>query len=130
MKLTTIEPEERAALLSFGRRKMTPRAYILDRKPHLRTFLADALEELRFVISECGDVGELPTLLDAHQPDLVVLGSSIEGIEAAHVIDSLTDEGFSGHVQIATPSCPARSGSSGSSAGCCCCRSCRRRSPR
>lgn len=98
MKLTTIEPEERTSQPTFGRRKMTPRVCIFDRKPHLRTFLADALEELRFVTSECDDIGELPALLDAHQPDLLVLGSSSEGVEAARVIDILTEKGFSGHV--------------------------------
>jgi len=98
MKLTTIEPEERATLSTFGRRKVAPRACIFDRKPHLRTFLADALEEMRFITSDCSDASELPTLLDAHQPDLLVLGSSVDGLEAARVIDILSDKRFSGTV--------------------------------
>uniref|UniRef100_Q07I46 Response regulator receiver modulated diguanylate phosphodiesterase n=1 Tax=Rhodopseudomonas palustris (strain BisA53) TaxID=316055 RepID=Q07I46_RHOP5 len=98
MKLTTIEPEGQAMLSTFGRRRVAPRACILDRKPHLRTFLADTLEELRFVTSDCSNAGELPALLGAHQPDLLVLGSSIDGLEAARVIDLLADRGFSGHL--------------------------------
>jgi EAL domain-containing protein (putative c-di-GMP-specific phosphodiesterase class I) len=98
MTMTTIEPEERAMLSTFGRRKVAPRACIFDRKPHLRTFLADTLEEMRFITSDCSAADELPALLDAHRPDLLVLGSSVDGLEAARVIDILSDKGFSGTV--------------------------------
>jgi len=44
-------------------------------------FLADALEELGFVTSECAFARELAGVLDAQQPDLVVLGVSVNGTE-------------------------------------------------
>ena len=100
MELTTKAQEQRASHPSFGLRKVTPRACILDRKQHLRSFLADALEELRFVTSDCSGVGDLPALLDAHQPDLLVLGSSVDGLEATRVIDLLTARRYSGHVLL------------------------------
>lgn len=103
MKLTTIEQGDRASMPAFGRRKVTPRACIVDRKPHLRTFLSDALEELRFVTSECSGPDELPALMDAHRPDLLLLGSTVNGLEAARIIDVLTDAGYRGHVLTICP---------------------------
>lgn len=103
MKLTTIESGDRTAMPAFGRRKVTPRACIVDRKPHLRTFLADALEELRFVTSEGGAADELPALLEAHQPDLVVMGSSVDGVEAARIIGILAHQHFAGSLLAISP---------------------------
>ncbi|HYJ43330.1 MAG: hypothetical protein ABWY14_18490 [Tardiphaga sp.] len=35
--------------LLFGRRRMAPRVCVVDHKPHIRTFLAEALEDLGFL---------------------------------------------------------------------------------
>src|SRR6185312_15316509 len=59
---------------TFGRRKLTPRACVADSKRHIRTFLADALEELGFVTFECAEAADLKQALDTQTPDLVVLG--------------------------------------------------------
>ncbi|KIZ36377.1 diguanylate phosphodiesterase [Rhodopseudomonas palustris] len=87
----------------FGRRRLAPRACIADRKAHLRTFMMESLEELGFVTSECADTDELAPVLDAHQPDLVVLGSSIDGIEAGRIIEILAERRFDGQVLVIGP---------------------------
>ena len=48
----------------FGRRKVRPRACLADGKQHIRTFLAEALEELGFITCECAHVDALPAILD------------------------------------------------------------------
>ena len=48
---------------TFGRRKVTPRACVADGKRHLRAFLAEVLEDLGFVTSECASADELQTVL-------------------------------------------------------------------
>ncbi|MCD0420387.1 EAL domain-containing protein [Rubrivivax sp. JA1024] len=97
MRATT-EAEACVPAGGFGRRKVAPRACIVDRKPHLRAFLADALEEHRFVTSECAGALELPARLTEHQPDLLVIGSTIDGIEAEAILDALAAAGFAGSV--------------------------------
>jgi len=84
----------------FGRRKLTPRACVADRKKHLRTFLAEALEDLGFITSECGEAGELDGVLDAERPDLLVLGVSVDGIEVAKILEILVRNAFAGKVLV------------------------------
>jgi EAL domain-containing protein (putative c-di-GMP-specific phosphodiesterase class I)/CheY-like chemotaxis protein len=77
-----------------------PRACIADTKKHLRTFLADALEELGFVTSECAFARELAAVLDAQQPDLVVLGVSVNGTEIGEILEVLVRKNYNGKVLI------------------------------
>ena len=89
---------ERARAAAFGQRKVTPRVCIADNKTHLRTFLADVLEDLGFITCECAKVSELAAVLDAQLPDLVVLGLSFDGIDAGRMLDILAAKGFAGKV--------------------------------
>lgn len=82
----------------FGRRRVVARACIVDRKPHLRAFLVDALEELRFLASESTGASDLPMRLADHHPDLLVIGSTIGGEEAEAILDLLATAGFAGSV--------------------------------
>jgi EAL domain-containing protein (putative c-di-GMP-specific phosphodiesterase class I) len=82
----------------FGRRKMVPRAFIADAKRHIRTFLADALDELGFLTFECANVAELGAALTTQDPDLVVLGLSPGGIEAGRILETLASSHFAGKV--------------------------------
>ena len=66
--------QKAAKLATFGQRKVTPRVCIADSKQHIRTFLAEALEELGFVTCECMQASQLGAVLDAQRPDLVLLG--------------------------------------------------------
>ncbi|ACF03497.1 EAL domain-containing response regulator [Rhodopseudomonas palustris] len=102
MRATT-EAEVCVPAGGFGRRKVAPRACIVDRKPHLRAFLADALEEFRFVTGECAGALELPARLAEHQPDLLVIGSSVDGVEAEAILDTLATTCFTGSVLTIAP---------------------------
>src|SRR4051812_23449750 len=94
---------ERARGAAFGKRKVTPRVCIADNKTHLRTFLADVLEDLGFITCECAEVGALAAILDANLPDLVLLGLSFDGIEAGRILEILAANGFAGKVLAIGP---------------------------
>jgi EAL domain-containing protein (putative c-di-GMP-specific phosphodiesterase class I)/CheY-like chemotaxis protein len=96
-------PEEAIKLAAFGRRKVAPRVCIADSKPHIRKFLGDALEELGLITCECAQVGELSAVLDAQLPDLVVIGFSAGGIEAAAMLEALVARAFDGKVLLLGP---------------------------
>lgn len=93
-------PEEAIKLATFGRRKVAPRVCIADGKPHIRKFLGEALEELGFITCECTQVGELSAVLDGQTPDLVVVGLSAGGIEAAAILEALVARTFEGKVLL------------------------------
>jgi EAL domain-containing protein (putative c-di-GMP-specific phosphodiesterase class I) len=106
--MADLGPEVVANSIIFGRRKVRPRVCIAEGKKHIRTFLGEALEELGFVSCECGHVTELGTVLDAHRPDLVVLGLSRGGIEAGEMLKKLAAGKFEGKVLLlGPPACPA-----------------------
>ena len=67
--------------VTFGRRKVMPRACVADSKRHLRAFLSEILEDLGFVTCECASADELKTVLATELPDLILLGVAADGIE-------------------------------------------------
>src|ERR1700754_799102 len=83
---------------TFGRRKVTPRACVADSKKHLRAFLTDVLEDLGFVTSECAKADELGMILETQLPDLIVLGLSVDGIEAGKILEILVRRKFGGKI--------------------------------
>ena len=101
--MRNIKPDDTPRPAWFGHRKMMPRACIADSKKHLRMFLADALEDLGFITSECGQASELAGVLDAQQPDLVVLGVSVNGIEIGEILETLVGKNFNGKVLVIGP---------------------------
>lgn len=98
--MNQINPSDHAYPTGFGHRKVMPRACITDSKKHLRTFLSDALEDLGFITSECSGARELAAVLDAHRPDLVVLGVSFDGIEVGKILETLVTRHFGGKVLV------------------------------
>ncbi|MGH6743102.1 MAG: EAL domain-containing response regulator [Bradyrhizobium sp.] len=87
-----------AKCTTFGRRKVTPRACVADSKKHLRAFLTDILEDLGFITSECARVDELGMMLQTQLPDIVVIGVSVDGIEAGKILEVLVRRQFGGKV--------------------------------
>src|SRR5260370_13111243 len=83
---------------TFGRRKVIPRVCVVDAKRHLRAFLTDILEDLGFVTSECAKDEDLGAILKTQLPDLIVLGLSVDGIQAGKVLDILVLAEFCGKV--------------------------------
>jgi EAL domain-containing protein (putative c-di-GMP-specific phosphodiesterase class I) len=84
----------------FGHRKLTPRACVIDSKKHLRLFLSDALEDLGFVTSECGQASDLASVIDIHQPDLLVLSVCANGVEPGDILETVVRKKFTGKVLV------------------------------
>ena len=101
--MKNINPNDIVRPAWFGHRKMMPRACVTDSKKHLRSFLVDALEDLGFITSECGQASELAGVLDAQQPDLLVLGVSVDGIEVGKILETLVKKNYSGKVLVIGP---------------------------
>ena len=95
-----INRDEHARAGSFGHRKVTPRVCVADNKKHLRTFLSEALEDLGFVTSECAHASDLAIAVDTQQPDLVVLGVSVNGVEVGEILEVLVRKSFTGQVLV------------------------------
>ncbi len=95
-------PEPRPAG-TFGRRRVRPRACVIDTKQHTRTFLIEALEELGFITSECATLDRLPAIVAAQSPDLLVLGLSADGIDAADALRIIAANEFEGRVLVIGP---------------------------
>jgi EAL domain-containing protein (putative c-di-GMP-specific phosphodiesterase class I)/CheY-like chemotaxis protein len=83
---------------TFGRRKVTPRACVADSKRHLRAFLAEVLEDLGFVTSECASADELKAVLTGELPDLILFGIAADGIEPGTFLETLVREAYDGKV--------------------------------
>src|SRR5262249_39919148 len=84
--------------VTFGRRKVTPRACVADGKRHLRAFMSEVLEDLGFVTSECGNADELQAVLATELPDLILLGIAADGIEPGKFLEILVRGEFGGKV--------------------------------
>jgi EAL domain-containing protein (putative c-di-GMP-specific phosphodiesterase class I) len=82
---------------------MRPRVCVADNKAHIRTFLTDALEELGFIPTQCGQINELGDVLDEHSPDLIVLGLTARGIDPRGVLDILAAKEFDGKILLLAP---------------------------
>jgi EAL domain-containing protein (putative c-di-GMP-specific phosphodiesterase class I)/CheY-like chemotaxis protein len=95
-----IDFSEYARAGHFGHRKLTPRACVVDSKKHLRLFLSDALEDLGFVTSECGQAGDLAAVLEMEQPDLLVLSVCVDRIEIGEILETLVRKKFGGKVLV------------------------------
>ena len=86
-----------ADVIPLGRRPVPPHACVVDEKPHVRSFLAEALRDLGFIAHECGAADLDAALADA-MPNLVVLGPLGGEAELAGLLDRLA--GFSGKVML------------------------------
>lgn len=92
-----------ARFVAFGRRKILAGVCIVDGKPHLRQFLAEAVEEFGLLTTACADADDLDERLERQSTDLVVLGLSAGGPEAARVLARLRARGFTGQVLLLGP---------------------------
>jgi EAL domain-containing protein (putative c-di-GMP-specific phosphodiesterase class I)/CheY-like chemotaxis protein len=101
--MAIVRIEETPKPVTFGRRKVRPRVCIADEKQHIRTFLAEALQELGFIPCECARASELGAVLDGHLPDLIVLGLSAGGAESAEILKILAARKFNGNVLLLGP---------------------------
>jgi EAL domain-containing protein (putative c-di-GMP-specific phosphodiesterase class I) len=86
-------------VLPFGRRHVVPRICVVENKPHVRSFLAQAFEDLGFVTCDCPRA-EVPRVLAEFVPDLIVVGPLTTEGELALFLRSLTQDGFAGRVML------------------------------
>src|SRR5688500_5630090 len=86
--------------LQFGRRRIAPRVCVVDVKPHIRSFLADALEELGLIARQCGHLKEVAAALSDFDPDLIVLGLLTPESEVTKTLHLLVSSNFSGRVML------------------------------
>ena len=85
----------------FGRRKVVPRATVVDGKKHNQAFLTETLTELGFIATECPAA---PESIMETAPDLVVLGiSGGDAIEIERVLQTLGDAAFDGSILAIGP---------------------------
>lgn len=88
---------------TFGRRKVAPHACVADDKPHIRSFLLDALEELGFIASQCDQPAGMPAFVLDGRPDLFLIGLSGDGIAANETLETLRRINFAGKVLLFGP---------------------------
>jgi len=84
----------------FGHRRMVPRACIVDSKPHIRTFLADALEDIGFITQHCARAQDVATLLSDGPPDLFVLGLLTPESDVTKVLSTLASHHYAGKIML------------------------------
>jgi len=94
---------ETSAATTFGRRKIAPRACVADEKPHVRSFLEDALEDLGFIATDCDQAAALPMIVLDQRTDLVVLGLSGGGIATTEALETLRGTNFAGKILLFGP---------------------------
>ena len=73
---------------------------MVDAKPHIRTFLADALEELGFISRSCARLTEVTAALANFNPDLIVLGLLAPESEVTKTLHMLVAARFRGRVML------------------------------
>lgn len=95
--------EEDAIAATFGRRKVTPRACVVDSKQHIRSFLREALDELGFITCECEQIENLRAVLTNERPDLLVLGLSGGGFAGNAILEALSRMQFDGKILVFGP---------------------------
>ena len=86
--------------LQFGARRLPPRVCVVDAKPHIRTFLAEALEELGFVASQCGRASDVLGALAGTTPNLIVLGLLAPESDVTRTLRMLAANGYAGKVML------------------------------
>src|ERR1700756_2373622 len=85
----------------FGRRKVVPRATVVDGKKHNQAFLTETLTELGFIASECPAAPE--TIMET-APDLVVFGmSGGDAVGIGRILHVLAGAAFDGSVLAIGP---------------------------
>ena len=89
---------EMGEVVPFGRRPIPPRTCIVEIKTHVRTFIAEMLDELGFIAREAG-TPDIRTVLHDFRPDLIVLGPLI-GPEVRSVMHTLRAQSYGGKLML------------------------------
>src|SRR5262249_13842931 len=87
-------------LLPFGARSTALRVCVLERKPHIRTFLSDTLEDIGFIPHQCANTVELRGLITTLLPELVVFGTLSSDAELKTALSNLAVDRYTGRVML------------------------------
>lgn len=79
---------------------MVPRACVVDSKPHIRTFLADALEDHGFITGQCARAQDVTAILSEAPPDLFVLGLLTPESDVTKVLSMLASQHYAGKIML------------------------------
>jgi EAL domain-containing protein (putative c-di-GMP-specific phosphodiesterase class I) len=90
---------EMGDVVPFGRRPIPPRTCVVENKTHVRTFLADMLDELGFIAREAM-TADIRAMLRDFRPDLIVLGPLSSGLEVRSVMQTLRAQGCGAKVML------------------------------
>jgi EAL domain-containing protein (putative c-di-GMP-specific phosphodiesterase class I) len=88
---------------AFGHPKMKPRACVVERKPHVRGFLADALQELGFTACQCEQRDDVADIVERLLPELVLLGVSDGSTEGIGILSTLASKRYGGRILLVGP---------------------------
>jgi EAL domain-containing protein (putative c-di-GMP-specific phosphodiesterase class I) len=92
--------EDATRLAALAAQSGEPRICIADTRRSIRAFIAASVEELGLATFQCAGVTDLDPILETSRPDLVVIGSSVGGIEACQMVDLLAARHFAGKVLV------------------------------
>jgi EAL domain-containing protein (putative c-di-GMP-specific phosphodiesterase class I)/CheY-like chemotaxis protein len=100
--------DDRIAETPFGKRRIKPRACIVESKHHVRSMLSEAFEEQGFIPHACATLDDLDISLRSDFPDLIVISFSMNGLAATDILNLLAIRAFGGMVLlIGPPDAPA-----------------------
>ncbi len=86
--------------IPFGLRRIALHVCVVDRKAHIQTFLADALEDIGFVAHRCADASELRDTITKVAAELVVLGTLSAEDKLQGAISALALDRYTGRVML------------------------------
>ncbi len=89
----------REASVKFGHRRIPPRVCVVANQPHVRSFLADMLEEVGFITHQCAGP-DIQRALHGFWPDLVVLGPLNGETEVRASLVILKSKSYRGRVML------------------------------
>lgn len=100
--------DSRVAETPFGKRRMKPRACIVESKHHVRFLLSEALEEQGFIAHACATLDDLDTSLRFDFPDIIVISFSMNGLPVPDILKLLAMRTCAARVLlIGPPDAPA-----------------------
>lgn len=85
----TARQDDRIAETPFGKRRVKPRACIVESKHHVRSLLSEALEELGFIPLACATLEDLDASLRFDFPDMIVISFSMNGLSVPGILNLL-----------------------------------------
>ena len=100
--------DDRTAGTPFGKRRIKPRACIVESKQHVQSLLSETLEEQGFIPHACATLDDLDAALRSDFPDLVVISFSMNGLPVPDILNLLAVRACAGMVLlIGPPDAPA-----------------------